>query len=87
MREREREMGNTFCVFCGCVEQSGIGVVERWGRFEKLAEPGFHFFNPLSGECLAGILSTRINSLDVRVETKTKVSLSLDIFFSISFPL
>jgi regulator of protease activity HflC (stomatin/prohibitin superfamily) len=67
-------MGNAFCIFCGCVDQASIGVVERWGRFEKLAEPGLHFFNPLAGECLAGVLSTRINSLDVRIETKTKVS-------------
>jgi regulator of protease activity HflC (stomatin/prohibitin superfamily) len=73
-REREREMGNAFCIFCGCVDQASIGVVERWGRFEKLAEPGLHFFNPFAGECLAGVLSTRINSLDVRIETKTKVS-------------
>ena len=56
-----------------CVDQASIGVVERWGRFDKLAQPGFHFFNPLAGECLAGLLSTRISSLDVRIETKTKV--------------
>lgn len=67
-------MGNTNCVLFGCVEQASVGVVERWGRFEKLAQPGLHFFNPFAGECLAGILSTRISSLDVRIETKTKVS-------------
>ncbi|XP_058205234.1 hypersensitive-induced response protein 4 [Rhododendron vialii] len=78
-------MGNVFCVFCGCVGQSGVGVVERWGRFEKLAEPGFHFFNPLSGECLAGILSTRINSLDVRVETKTKDNVFVQLLCSIQY--
>ena len=66
-------MGNMWCVVCGCVDQANVGVVERWGRFEKLAQPGFHFFNPFAGECLAGLLSTRIRSLDVRIETKTKV--------------
>lgn len=64
-------MGNLCCM--ACVDQASIGVVERWGRFDKLAQPGFHFFNPLAGECLAGLLSTRISSLDVRIETKTKV--------------
>ena len=67
-------MGNTYCVLFGCVEQASVGVVERWGRFEKLAQPGLHFFNPFAGQCLAGFLSTRISSLDVRIETKTKVS-------------
>ncbi|RVW22567.1 Hypersensitive-induced response protein 4 [Vitis vinifera] len=65
-------MGNLCCM--ACVDQASIGVVERWGRFDKLAQPGFHFFNPLAGECLAGLLSTRISSLDVRIETKTKDS-------------
>ncbi|KAL0299435.1 UNVERIFIED_CONTAM: Hypersensitive-induced response protein 4 [Sesamum radiatum] len=66
-------MGNAYCVFCGCVDQASIGVVEKWGRFYRLAHPGFHWFNPLAGECLAGILTTRISSLDVKIETKTKV--------------
>lgn len=66
-------MGNSCCFLCGCVDQASVGVVERWGRFERLAPPGFHFFNCLAGQCLAGVLSTRIHSLDVRIETKTKV--------------
>ncbi|KAK4283206.1 hypothetical protein QN277_000182 [Acacia crassicarpa] len=78
-------MGNTFCLFCGCVQQSNIGVVERWGRFYKLAEPGFHFFNPIAGECLAGLLSTRVSSLDVRVETKTKDNVFVQLLCSIQY--
>lgn len=66
-------MGNVNCVFCGCIEQASVGVVEKWGRFDRLAEPGLNFWNPLAGECLTGTLSTRINSLDVKIETKTKV--------------
>ncbi|XP_052186803.1 hypersensitive-induced response protein 4 [Diospyros lotus] len=78
-------MGNVFCVACGCVDQASVGVVERWGRFEKLAQPGFHFFNPLAGECLAGILSTRISSLDVRIETKTKDNVFVQLLCSIQY--
>ncbi|XP_057482006.1 protein PPLZ12 [Actinidia eriantha] len=78
-------MGNVFCLFCGCVEQSSVGVVERWGRFDKLAQPGFHFFNPLAGECLAGILTTRISSLDVRIETKTKDNVFVQLLCSIQY--
>ncbi|CAJ1952501.1 unnamed protein product [Sphenostylis stenocarpa] len=78
-------MGNTFCLFCGCVAQSSVGVVEQWGRFHRLAQPGFHFFNPLAGECLAGILSTRISSLDVRIETKTKDNVFVQLLCSIQY--
>ncbi|KAF4376193.1 hypothetical protein F8388_018862 [Cannabis sativa] len=48
------------------------GFVERWGRFERLVEPSFLFFNPFAGECLTAVLSTRIYSLDVLIETKTR---------------
>ncbi|XP_057477021.1 protein PPLZ12-like [Actinidia eriantha] len=78
-------MGNVFCIFCGCVGQSNVGVVERWGRFDKLAQPGLHFFNPLAGECLAGILTTRISSLDVRIETKTKDNVFVHLLCSIQY--
>ncbi|GFP87356.1 hypersensitive-induced response protein 4 [Phtheirospermum japonicum] len=36
------------------VEQSCIGVIEKWGRFDRLAQPGLQFFNPFAGECVAG---------------------------------
>ncbi|KAG5533716.1 hypothetical protein RHGRI_027788 [Rhododendron griersonianum] len=78
-------MGNVFCVVCGCVGQASVGVVERWGRFEKIAEPGFHCFNPLAGQFLAGMLSTRISSLDVRIETKTKDNVFVQMLCSIQY--
>ncbi|CAA2987909.1 hypersensitive-induced response 4 [Olea europaea subsp. europaea] len=78
-------MGNSSCVLCGCVDQASVGVVEKWGRFQRLAEPGLHFFNPLAGECLSGILSTRINSLDVKIETKTKDNVFVQIHCSIQY--
>ncbi|KAM7491720.1 hypothetical protein LguiA_034641 [Lonicera macranthoides] len=78
-------MGNANCVFCGCIGQASVGVVEKWGRFLKLAEPGFHFFNPFNGECIAGVLSTRINSLDVKIETKTKDNVFVQMICSIQY--
>ncbi|KAK4480592.1 hypothetical protein RD792_013670 [Penstemon davidsonii] len=78
-------MGNTYCLLCGCVDQASIGVVEKWGRFDRLAEPGLQFYNPFAGECLAGILSTRINSLDVKIETKTKDNVFVQMHCSIQY--
>ncbi|GLT84072.1 hypothetical protein SLE2022_023230 [Rubroshorea leprosula] len=78
-------MGNAFCICCGCVDQASVGVIERWGRFEKLAEPGLHFFNPFAGQFLAGILSTRICSLDAEIETKTKDNVFVKLLCSIQY--
>ncbi|CAL9243125.1 unnamed protein product [Arabidopsis halleri] len=78
-------MGNTFCILGGCIDQASVGVVERWGRFEHIAEPGCHFFNPLAGQWLAGVLSTRINSLDVKIETKTKDNVFVQLVCSIQY--
>ncbi|CAK9311217.1 unnamed protein product [Citrullus colocynthis] len=78
-------MGNANCLFFACVQQSNVGVVEKWGRFQVLAQPGLRFLNPLAGECLAGILSTRIQSLDVRVETKTKDNVFVQLLCSIQY--
>ncbi|XP_050225556.1 hypersensitive-induced response protein 4 [Mercurialis annua] len=78
-------MGNSCCYLCGCIDQASIGVIERWGRFERLAEPGFHFFNPFVGQFLTGVLSTRIQSLDVRIETKTKDNVFVQLVCSIQY--
>ncbi|KAG1360743.1 Hypersensitive-induced response protein 4 [Cocos nucifera] len=78
-------MVNTFCLFCACIDQASIGVVESWGRFQRLAAPGLHFFNPFAGECLAGVLSTRVSSLDVRIETKTKDNVFVQLLCSIQY--
>ncbi|EOA12557.1 hypothetical protein CARUB_v10026824mg, partial [Capsella rubella] len=79
------EMGNAYCILGGCIDQASVGVVERWGRFEHIAEPGCHFFNPLAGQWLAGVLSTRINSLDVKIETKTKDNVFVQLVCSIQY--
>lgn len=59
--------------------------MEKWGRFQRLAQPGLQFFNPIGGEILAGILSTRISSLDVKIETKTKDNVFVQIHCSIQY--
>ncbi|KZV41059.1 hypersensitive-induced response protein 4-like [Dorcoceras hygrometricum] len=78
-------MGNANCMLVGCVDQASIGVVERWGRFDRLAQPGLQFYNPFAGECLAGVLSTRINSLDVKIETKTKDNVFVQLHCTIQY--
>lgn len=74
----EASSGKMSCLCMACIEQASVGIVEKWGRFSHMAQPGCHLFNPLAGEYLAGSLSLRVQHLEVRCLTKSKVS---------SFPL
>lgn len=81
--EQEAEMGGFGCLVC--VAQSTVGVVEKWGKFSGLAQPGLHCLNPLAGEWLAGRLSLRVQSLDVRCDTKTKDNVFVSVVCSIQY--
>ena len=63
-------MGNLCCSFI-VINQSTVGVFERWGKFSGLAEPGLHCM--CIGKHVKGIMSLRVEQLQVRCETKTKV--------------
>jgi regulator of protease activity HflC (stomatin/prohibitin superfamily) len=53
------------------VRQQTAAIVERFGRFKRIAPAGLNVRIPLIDH-IAGRLSLRIQQLDVRVETKTK---------------
>lgn len=52
------------------VEQQTAAVVERFGRFSRVATSGLHFKTPII-ERVAGRVNLRVQQLDVPVETKT----------------
>lgn len=60
----------------GClqVDQSTVAIKEVFGKFEDVLEPGCHCVPWFFGTQVAGYLSLRVQQLDVRCETKTKVS-------------
>lgn len=64
-------MGQVF----GCiqVDQSTVAIREIFGKFDAVLDPGCHLMPWCIGMQTAGILSLRIQQLDVRCETKTKV--------------
>lgn len=64
-------MGNLFC--CVQVDQSTVAIKERFGKFDEVLEPGCHCLPWCLGSQLAGHLTLRLQQLDVRCETKTKV--------------
>lgn len=60
----------------GClqVEQSTVAIKEVFGKHDDGLEPGFHCVPWFFCTQVAGYLSLRVQQLDVRCETKTKVS-------------
>lgn len=59
----------------GCiqVDQSTIAIEEGFGKFDEVLQPGCHCVPWCFGKNIVGYLSLRIQQLDVRCETKTKV--------------
>ena len=64
-------MGNLLC--CVQVDQSTVAIKEKFGKFDEVLEPGCHFLPWCLGSQHCGHLTLRLQQLDVRCETKTKV--------------
>lgn len=60
---------------CGCVQvqQSSVAIKETFGKYDGVLQPGCHFVPHCFGRRVSGALSLRVEQLDVRCETKTKV--------------
>lgn len=56
------------------VSSGTVQILERFGRFTKVAQPGLHWLNPLFCDCVAATLSTRLMQLETQCETKTQAS-------------
>lgn len=62
-----------------------IQVVQQCGKFSHFARPGCQCINPFIGQSVAGAISTRIQSLDVEVETKTRDNVFVNIVVSTQY--
>ena len=66
------------------VEQAQVAMIERFGRFARIAPAGFNFKIPLI-ERQAGRLSMRVQQLDVKIETKTQDNVFVDVVVSVQY--
>ncbi len=66
------------------VKQQTAAVVERFGRFHSIRQPGLHFKIPFIDK-IAGRVSMKIQQLDVLVETKTKDDVFVKLKVSVQF--
>eukprot|EP00271_Cylindrocystis_brebissonii_P013476 TRINITY_DN3331_c0_g1_i1.p1 TRINITY_DN3331_c0_g1~~TRINITY_DN3331_c0_g1_i1.p1 ORF type:complete len:322 (-),score=59.41 TRINITY_DN3331_c0_g1_i1:716-1681(-) len=80
-------MGNSCCYVCpwkyAVIENATVGLIERWGAFESIAEPGCHTFG--FGTRLAGRMSLRVEQLQVRCETKTLDNVFVHLVASVQY--
>lgn len=66
------------------VRQQTAAIVERFGRFKRVAGAGLNFKIPLIDR-IAGRISLRVRQLDVRVETKTKDNVFVFVIVSVQY--
>jgi len=74
----------TSCLCIQCVRTQEIAIVEDLGEFKRLLGPGFScILWPLQG--VGGVLSLRIQQLDVACETKTKDNVFVQVGVSVQY--
>ena len=66
------------------IRQQTSGIVERFGRFKRIAGAGLNFKIPLIDR-VVGRISLRVQQLDVRVETKTKDNVFVFVIVSVQY--
>jgi regulator of protease activity HflC (stomatin/prohibitin superfamily) len=66
------------------VERAQVTMVERFGRFARIARAGLNLKIPLI-ERRAGRLSMRVQQLDVKIETKTQDNVFVDVVVSVQY--
>lgn len=66
------------------VEQQSAAIIERFGRFSRIAQAGLNLKIPFI-ERIQGRVSLRIKQLDVAVETKTLDNVFVDIVASVQY--
>ena len=77
---------HTYCNFCcSCISQGETGFIERCGQFHRSAEPGCHCLWPCCCERVAGVVSLRLQQLDVTCETKTHDNVFLTVVTSVQY--
>ncbi|MCC6360554.1 MAG: SPFH domain-containing protein, partial [Phycisphaerales bacterium] len=66
------------------VQQQERVIIERFGRFHRIAGPGLNFKIPLI-DSIAGRVTHRVRELEISVESKTKDDVFVDLVVAVQF--
>ncbi|KAH7315876.1 hypothetical protein KP509_21G069200 [Ceratopteris richardii] len=72
---------------CGCfqVDQSTVAIKETFGKYDGVLEPGCHCLPWCIGSSVVGLLSVRVQQLDVRCETKSRDNVFVNVVASVQY--
>jgi len=79
-RKFEARVGPFFFI----VQQQTAAIVQRLGKFDRIAQPGLHLKAPFV-EKVAGTVNLRVRQLDVEVETKTRDNVFVRVVVSVQY--
>lgn len=66
------------------VQQQESVIIERFGRFHRIAGPGLNFKIPII-DSVAGRITHRVRELEITVESKTKDDVFVDLLVAVQF--
>ncbi len=66
------------------VKQQSCAIIERFGKYHRIAKSGLHFKIPFI-DTISNKISLRIQQLDVSVETKTKDNVFVNLVVSVQY--
>jgi regulator of protease activity HflC (stomatin/prohibitin superfamily) len=66
------------------VKQQTFAVIERFGKFSRVSDPGLHFRIPIV-ETISGRVSIRVNELNVKIRTKTNDNVFVDLLIAVQY--
>ena len=66
------------------VKQQTFAVIERFGKFSRVTDPGLHCRIPLV-ESISGRVSIRVNELNVKIRTKTNDNVFVDLLIAVQY--
>ena len=66
------------------IQQQTIGVIERFGKFLRLAHPGLHARLPFIDR-IAARMSLQVEQLEIKIETKTKDNVFVTVEIAVQY--
>ncbi len=66
------------------VRQQTFALIERWGKFNRVAGPGLHIKVPIMDR-VAGRVSIRVQELNVSIKTKTSDNVFVDLLIAVQY--
>jgi len=78
------DLSITTMTCCACIEESHVGMIETFGKFSRVAEPGINCMNCIT-ERVAGQLSLRVEQHKIDVETRSKDNVFVTIRMAVHY--